>query len=115
MLPDSIRREPDAELYAAMGRDVGAAGSRRQVQLPLQLQVLLGSRFEDAGGQAPTIVSDPMDQFPAPVLAFYALREDARQNGCSGGLFSGKPGWCRHPTEVLGADVIALGKWRKAR
>jgi hypothetical protein len=43
------------------------------------LQVLLGSRFEDAGGQAPTIVSDPIDLdgschgFPALVLAFYAL------------------------------------------
>ena len=31
MVPDSIRREPDAELHAAMGRDVDAADGRRQV------------------------------------------------------------------------------------
>src|SRR3954447_11145806 len=81
LVPDSIRREPDAELHAAMGRDVEAACSRRQVQLPLQLQVLLGGCFEGAGGQAPTIVSYPIDldgschSFPALVLAFYAIFE----------------------------------------
>jgi hypothetical protein len=79
MVPDSIRREPDAELHAAMGRDVETAGSRRQVQLPLELQVFLRGRFEGAGGQAPTIVSDPMNldgschAFPALVLVFYAI------------------------------------------
>ena len=32
------------------------------------------------------------------------------KTGAQSGLFSGKPGLCRHPTEVLGAAVIALGK-----
>jgi hypothetical protein len=38
------------------------AGSRRQVQLPLQLQVLVRGRCEGAGGQAPTIVP-PSNRF----------------------------------------------------
>jgi hypothetical protein len=57
-------------------KEVDDLGGDRQVHLPLQLQVLLGGRFEGAGGQAPAIVSDPIDLdgschgFPALVLAF---------------------------------------------
>ena len=116
MLPDSIRREPDTELHPAMGRDVEAAGGRRQVQLPLQLQVLLGSRFEGAGGQAPAIVSDPIDldgschDFPAPVLAFYALREDARQNGCSEGFVLWKTRMVQAPNRGVGCRRDCVGQ-----
>ena len=73
MMPD-IRREPDAELHPAMSCDVEAAGSRRQVQFPLDLQVTFRGRFEGAGGQAPTIVSDPIDLVLAMISSLRCWR-----------------------------------------
>jgi hypothetical protein len=76
IVPDSIRREPNAELHAAMRCDVKATYGRRQVQLPLDLQVTFRSCFEGAGGHAPATVSDPIDldcschDFPALLLTF---------------------------------------------
>jgi hypothetical protein len=39
VLSNSVWRDPDAQLHTAMRCDVEAAGGRRQVQLPLQLQI----------------------------------------------------------------------------
>ena len=75
----TIRCEPDAQLHAAMRGDVETARGRRQVQLPLQLQLGFGRDFEGARGHATAIVSDPKEldgschDFPALLLVFYVL------------------------------------------
>jgi hypothetical protein len=71
-----------------MRRDVETTGSRRQVQLPLHLQIAFRQRREAAGGYSFAIVRNPIEldhsrhEFPAPCLAFYAIT-DARENAMS--------------------------------
>src|SRR6478752_1692242 len=57
----TFRCEPDAQLHAAMPGDVEPARGRREVQLPLQLQLGFRGGFERARGHATTIVSDPKE------------------------------------------------------
>src|SRR6185369_16180837 len=57
----TIRCEPDAQLHASMRCDVESTRGRRQVQLPLQLQLGFRGGFEGARGHAATIVSNPKD------------------------------------------------------